>query len=190
MSIEIQKHFEFEPGWYSQVRIRALVLQYYFVLRSVLRTKPCLRACLTRCRYCRIFFLTHPCNAGRRDLGCPFGCSREHRKRHSNKRSVEYYRTEEGKLKKKIQNDKRGRAEAKADLGSETCGAARDLTADEHRFDAGMVRYLCMVTSLIEGRRVSRMEILAMLARAVRQRSMVHRRKIDYVLQYWHQRSP
>jgi hypothetical protein len=34
------------------------------------------------------------------------------------------------------------------------------------------------------------MEILAMLARAVRQRSMVHRRKIDYVLQYWHQRSP
>jgi len=166
------------------------VLQYYFVLRSVLRAKPYLRGCLTRCRHCRIFFLTHPCNAGRNDLGCPFGCSEEHRKRHSNKRSVEYYRTEEGKLKKKIQNGKRGKAEAKADLGAGARGAERNLTPDEHRFDAGMVRYLRMVTSLIEGRRVSLMEILAMLARAVRQHSMGRRRRIDYVLQYWHQRAP
>ena len=52
----------------------ALVLQYYLLLRSVLRTRPLLRRCLARCRHCRIFFLTHWCNAGRKDLGCPFSC--------------------------------------------------------------------------------------------------------------------
>ena len=190
MSIKIQEHFQFGPDWYRKPGVCALVLQYYFVLRSVLRAKPYLQGCLTHCRYCRIFFLTHPCNAGRKDLGCPFGCSKEHRKRHSNKRSVEYYRTDEGKLKKKIQNGKRGKAEAKAALGGGTRGVGRDLTADEYRFDVSMVSYLRMVTSLIEGRQVSRMEILAMLARAVRQHSMVRRRKIDYVVQYLNERAP
>ncbi len=93
---------------------------------------------------------------------------------------MEYYRTEEGKLKKKIQNGKR----RKADL------VERTLAPDESGFDAGMVSYLQMMTSLIEGRLVSRMEILAMLARAVRQHSMVGRRRIDYVLQYLNERAP
>jgi hypothetical protein len=53
-----------------------------------------------------------------------------------------------------------------------------------------MVRYLGMVTSLIEGRRVSLMEILAMLARAVRQHSIGRRRRIDYILQYLNERAP
>jgi hypothetical protein len=90
---------------------------------------------------------------------------------------VEYYRTEEGKLKKKIQNGKRRKAEAKAD-------------PDEHRFDVGMVNYLRMITSMIEGRQVSVLEILAMLARAVRQHSIVRRRRIDYILQYLNERAP
>ena len=42
-----------------------------------------------------------------------------------------------------------------------------------------------MVVSLIEGRWVSEEEIVEMLVRAVRQRSMYRRRKIDYVLSYW-----
>jgi hypothetical protein len=189
LSIKIQDHFQFGPGWYYQGEIRTLVLQYYFVLRSVLRTKPCLRRCLTRCRHCRIFFLTHPCNAGRSDLGCPFGCKDAHRKRRSARRSVEYYRTEEGKLKKKIQNGKRSLVEAKASF-SNSEGTGHPLVLDERRFDAHMVCYLRMVTSLIEGRRVSMVEILAMLARAVRQHSMVRRRRIDYVLQYWNQHAP
>ena len=42
------------------------------VLRSLLRQKAHLRPCLCRCRHCRIFFLTHPRNARRRDLACPF----------------------------------------------------------------------------------------------------------------------
>jgi hypothetical protein len=53
-----------------------------------------------------------------------------------------------------------------------------------------MVCYVRMVTSLIEGWRVSVLEILEMLARAVRQHSMVRGRKIDYVLQYLKNRAP
>jgi hypothetical protein len=52
-------------------------------------------------------------------------------------------------------------------------------------FDSGIVRYLQMVTSLIEGRRVRAAEILAMLVRAVRQHSMARRRRREYVLMCW-----
>ena len=74
-----QEHFEFRADWYRGGAVAALVLEYYVLLRSVLRAKPHLRACLTRCRHCRIFFLTHPRNAGRHDLRCPFGCRQAHR---------------------------------------------------------------------------------------------------------------
>ena len=158
------------------------MLQYYFVLRSVLRTKPNLRPCLTRCRHCRIFFLTHPRNARRSDLGCPFGCKDAHRKRRSTERSVEYYGSEVGKFKKKIQNCKRSKGGARPNVGNGRAETGQEVGLDGCRFDAGMVRYVQMVTSLIEGRRVSRDEILQMLARAVRQHSMARRRRIDYVL--------
>jgi hypothetical protein len=165
------------------------MLQYYFVLRSVLRAKPCLRRCLTRCRHCRIFFLTHPCNAGRRDLGCPFGCREAHRKRGSTKRSVEYYQTPEGKFKKKLQNDKRSRAEAKAVI-NECAQAGKNLVLQERKIGGRMLGYLRMVISLIEGRGMSAMEILEMLARVLRQHSLYRRRRIDYVLEYLNERAP
>lgn len=158
------------------------MLQYYFVLRSVLRVKPCLRPCLTRCRHCRIFFLTHPPNAGRSDLRCPFGCRDAHRKRSSTQRSVEYYRTEEGKFKKNIQNSKRDKEGTKPNCSNRLGAAVQEVAPGMCRFDAGMVCYVRMVTSLIEGRRVSRDEILQMLARAVRQHSMARKKRIDYVL--------
>lgn len=189
MTIKIQEHFQFGPDWYREDAIGSLVLEYYFVLKSVLRAKPCLRRCLTRCRHCRIFFLTHPSNAGRNDLGCPFGCKDEHRKRRSSERSVEYYRTSEGKFKKKMQNGKRGKVETEATSGQEG-QTRRELVLPERRFNAHTVAYLRMVLSLIEGRRLSVDEILAMLARAVRQHSMVGRRRIDYVLQYLNEHAP
>jgi hypothetical protein len=40
--IKIQEHFRFEPGWYGGGEVRDLMLQYYFVLRSVLKADPCL----------------------------------------------------------------------------------------------------------------------------------------------------
>jgi len=186
--IKIQKHFQFGPGWYRrQGEIRDLVLQYYFVLQSVLRAKPCLRQCLTRCRHCRIFFLTHPSNAGRRDLGCPFGCRDEHRRRHSRKRSTEYYRTAEGKFKKRMQNGKRGKVAATESLPGKGQAA---FEPRETIFNAHMVDYLRMAISLIEGRPVSTAEILEMLSRAMRQHSLVRGRRMDYVLRHLNKRAP
>ena len=158
--------------------------QYYVVLRSVVRDKPQLRRCLSRCRLCGIFFLTHPRNAGRRDLGCPFGCQAAHRKQGSTARSVEYYRSPVGKEKKRMQNGHRQdqrRADHPRRAAVDQCPRERE----EMRFDADTVRYVGMVVSLIEGRRVSQEEIVEMLVRAVRQHSMYRRRKIEYVLRYW-----
>jgi hypothetical protein len=184
--IKIQEYFQFRPCWYCGSEVRALVLQYYFVLRSVLRAKPCLRRCLTRCRHCRIFFLTHPRNAGRDDLGCPFGCKAAHSKRSSTNRSVEYYLTDEGKSKKRIQNSKRKNHAAKAELANKQKAAA----LNQRSVGADMVSYLQMVIGLIEGRRMGRSEILEMVARVVRQRSMERRRRIDYILHYLNERAP
>lgn len=83
------------------------VVLYYWVLRRLLRKRPELRRLLVGCRHCRIFFFTHPRNSRRDDLGCPFGCRREHCKRESAKRSAEFYRGKAGKLKKKLHNARR-----------------------------------------------------------------------------------
>lgn len=152
--------------------MRDLVLEYYWVLRSVLRSQPGLRRCLTRCRHCRIFFLTHPRNAGRHDLRCPFGCREVHRKRGSTGRSVSYYQTPDGRFKKQLQNGRRRQRQVQS----------ADRRPEETEFEPGMVAYLGMVVSLIEGRRVGREEILAMLTRAVRQHSMAQGPAMDYVV--------
>jgi len=144
---------------------------------------------VTRCRHCRIFFLTHPRNAGRRDLGCPFGCKEAYRKRRSTQRSVEYYGTEEGKTKKKIQNGKRRQGEARADQNRQLLSAPQ-LERDGVRLDAVMVGYVRMVTSLIEARRVSEDEIVEMLVRVMRQHSIARRRRMDYVLAYLKKNAP
>jgi hypothetical protein len=143
---------------------------------------------MTRCRDCRIFFLTHPRNAGRRDLRCPFGCRDAHRKQRSTERSIEYYNTEEGKTKKKIQNGKRGRSER--ELGEALGRNEPEPECDGIRWNAGIVDYVRMVTSLIEGRAVSRQEIVEMLGRSMRQHSIVHRRRMDYVLAFLKKNAP
>jgi hypothetical protein len=134
--------------------------------------------------------LTHPRNAGRSDLRCAFGCKDAHRKRSSLQRSEEYYGTKEGKFKKKMQNGKRAKSKAKLNSRNPPEDARQDPAPDGYRFDADMVCYVRMVTSLIEGRRVSMDEILEMLARAVRQRSMARSRRIDYVLRYLMKNAP
>jgi len=180
--VQIQTHFHFRPDWYHQGQACALVKQYYVVLRSVLRSRPHLRRCLRRCRHCRIFFLTHPRNAGRSDLRCPFGCREAHRKQRSTERSVAYYATAEGKVKKQIQNGKRVPRVVRAEPNPPVAGALE--------FPAGMVVYMAMVASLIEGRRVREAEIFQMLVRAMRQHSMARRRRMDYVVAQLHKHSP
>lgn len=53
-----------------------------------------------------------------------------------------------------------------------------------------MLKYLCMVTSLIEGRRISMEELLQMLARSMRQRSMSRTNRTDYILNYLNNHPP
>ena len=175
MILKIQEEFQSGRDWYRRSGARALVGPYYVLLRSVLRSHPHLRSCLCRCRECQIFFLTHPRNTGRTDLRCPFGCREMHRRQNSTQRSVAYYQTPEGQEKKKLQNGKRGRGASPGRQSVEGQGM---------HFDADIVRYLTMVVSRIEKRRVSEGEIRKMLARAVRQHRMARRRRIDYVLHY------
>ena len=169
----------------------ALVLQYYVLLRSVLRAKPRLRRCLARCRHCRIFFLTHPRNAGRKDLGCPFGCRSAQRKQQSTRRSVAYYRDPVGKQKKRALNAKRSRSKGDGDRPGPW---PPRVPLPENRDCAGwpprMLEYVRMVVSLIEARAVSRTEILQMLQRVWRQRTMVRRRKIDHAVSWLHENPP
>jgi hypothetical protein len=163
--------------------VAALVLEYYLLLRSVLRSKPQLREYLTRCRHCRIFFLAHPCNAGRQDLGCPFGCQEAHRKEQSTRRSTDYYRDSKGKKKKSALNNTRRRCPARTEEPPKTAtdtGAESQVASNG--WNAPIVEHVRMVASLIEERWVSREEVLSMLEKKMRQHSLGRRGKIDYML--------
>jgi hypothetical protein len=188
---QIQELFQFCPDWYRRSEVvRARVGQYYVVLRSVVRQKPQLRRCLSRCRHCGIFFLTHPRNAGRQDLGCPFGCQAAHRKQSSTARSVAYYRDAVGKEKKRMHNDRRRRDPERADPSRRVAVGPGEGERPHMLFQASPVLgYIGMVVSLIEGRRVSQDEIVEMLARAVRQHSIFRRRRMEYLLSYWKKRA-
>lgn len=61
---------------------------------------------------------------------------------------------------------------------------------EEFEFDPAVVKYVRMVTSLIEGRDVSQAEIAEMLVRCMRQRSMGRERRIDYVLRHLTEHPP
>jgi hypothetical protein len=155
---KIEACFEYRRGWYRSGAVAGLVLEYYALLRCVVRSKPEVRRCLAPCRDCGIYFVADPRNAGRHDLRCPFGCQQAHRRRESTQRSVAYYQDETGKMKKRIQNGRRG------------AQAAKPAPATGEGPSETLVEHLRVVTSRIEGRRVSREEILELL---LRQRSMV-----------------
>jgi hypothetical protein len=61
---------------------------------------------------------------------------------------------------------------------------------EEIRIGAAIVGDVGMVTSLVEGRRVSEEEIVEMVVRALRQHSIVRRRRMDYVLAYLKKNAP
>lgn len=186
-----------------------LVKEYYFVLRGVLRAHPHLRPCLTRCRHGRIFFLTHPRNAGRKDLGCPFGCRQAHRKRESTKRSVAYYRGEVGRACRRIQNGNRQFTgmphapeppseppppvpppEAARAPQPEPPSRSGNSDVGQGPWPTPRLRYLRMVISLMEERAVSLEEIREMLARVLRQRSIGRRRPIEHIIERWNEHPP
>jgi hypothetical protein len=157
--------------------VRGFVAHYYWIVRSVVKEKPHLRKCLTRCRHCQILFFTHPRNAGRTDLGCPFGCRQAHRRKSSTYRSTEYYRSNEGKQKKKELNKGRSQQSRLAQSRLEEKGNDDD---GRSKFDAATVSHIQVVTSLIEGRFVGLTEIFVMLDIILRQHSIVIGGKLFY----------
>jgi len=175
--------------------VRELVLHYYWILRLILCTNPHIRKYLTRCKHCGIFFLTHPRNAGRRDLRCPFGCRQYHRRESAKQRSAQYYHSEKGKERKKALNEQRYRL---------TVSGGEELTDEkfleqkveviqneiEVVHDKGLLSYIQMIIGLIEGRYVSMDEVLKMLQKISRQRSIDRRRRFVYAFTYSSQRPP
>jgi len=166
------------------------VLAYYLVLRTAMRSRRDLRRCLTRCRHCRIFFVAHPRNGGRADLGCPFGCREAYRKKRSAERSVAYYRTAAGKEKKAQLNSRRREGSG----GDRRVVAQRPATpaaeSDVIEFDAAIVAHVRVVVSLVERREVSREEIVAMLERTVRQRRIGRQGRRAYILRWLAEHPP
>jgi hypothetical protein len=53
-----------------------------------------------------------------------------------------------------------------------------------------MVEYVRMVISLIEARRVSRRQVLTMLAKVLRQHTMARRRRIDQAVLWLNEHPP
>ena len=185
-AIQIQEHFRFETDWYRTGVVAGLVLQYYALLRSVLRTRAELRPCLRRCRHCRIFFVAAACNAGRKG-GCPFGCAVEHRRREWRRTSAEYYQDPRGKRKKSEHNQRQRDRRRSAPTPEKL---AERLPEQKEEIPSTLVGYVQRVVSAIERRRVSREEILAMLAKEKRQHSVVRQRRIDQIMQSLHERPP
>lgn len=150
-----------------------MVAEYYWTIRSILKQHPHLKKYLTRCRHCGILFFTHPRNARRKDLGCPFGCREAHRRHNAKRRSVEYYQSPEGKEKKKRLNAARSRQNRLSEPSPEE-------KEDGYTLDGAMVGHIQLVCSLIEGRWVALAEIYAMLERILRQHSIDCCAKLPY----------
>jgi len=153
------------------------VLEYYAVLRSALRGAPCMRRCLKRCVHCRIFFLTHPRNASRRDLRCPFGCREVHRKQQSAKRSAAYYADERGRGKKARQNRKRYLKTALSQKQKQ-----EDEPAASPPAVPPILKHVRMVVGLIAGRSVSWGQIERLAERNWRQHRIGRWKEVVYVL--------
>jgi hypothetical protein len=84
-------------------------------------------------------------------------------------------------VKKKAHNGRR-RGCSPGPGGGGAASPANEPRPEENQPEAAVVSYVRMVVSLIEGWRVGTAAIRQMLARAVRQRSMARRRRIDYVV--------
>jgi hypothetical protein len=93
-------------------------------------------------------------------------------------------------MKKKLQNGKRRKQEPTPEPGKEPEPGGQATEAEEPKLDAAIVDYVRMVTSQLEGRKVSREEIVEMLKRTMRQHSIGREKRIDYILRSLKERPP
>jgi hypothetical protein len=127
-------------------------------------------------------FFTHPRNAGRKDLGCPFGCRDAHRRQSAIRRSTEYYQTKEGKEKKRQLNAARSEQ-------NRLSGPIADDDDGVSEIDGATVGHIQLVTSLIEDRWIGLAEIFTMLDKILRQHSIDSAVKLPYAA-LCHQNKP
>ena len=181
--------------------------QYQAALDSVLEDNSELRDCAVHCIHCGIRFLTHPRNAGRVNLRCPFGCRKHHRRERANQRSVDHYRKAAAKKKKKLLNARRshGSLSARSQPSCDSQGNEREVNSPnkqlpdelsvkvELRFgdvvldesslvNSRMLSYTRMIANLIEGISLSQDAFIGLLRQAMRQHSIANRKRIDYLL--------
>ena len=133
----------------------------------------------------------------RQDLGCPFGCSKAHARRQSNARSAAYYATKEGRRKKRDLNQRRPAACRGQALGRPAQPAPppdppkNPPAQPAHApWPEPIVEQVQMVVSWIEGRPLSRAEILQLLTHVLRQPGMGRRRRIDHTVAWLHEHPP
>ncbi len=208
--IAVEKFFSFRADWHQDHRANPLIRQYQTALDAVVESDSELLGCVTHCRHCGIRFLAHPRNAGRPNLGCPFGCRRHHRRQRASERSAAHYRTAAGKRKKKRLNGRRGACPAVCEPRPEPSQPPTapppqppdELSVPvELRFDgvildessllqSPMLRYVRMIVSLIEGFQLSCQELVTLLRRAMRQHSLAFLSRRDYVRRFLHQHPP
>lgn len=182
-----------------------------------MRERPDLAKCAVACCQCGIRFFTHPRNARRADLRCPFGCRQHHRRQLANARSRKYSRTARGARNKKLLNGRRGQVVRGRELPAAQCAApradspqeaeavvpARDaagkevtLPLDGYVLEERTLKrtctlsYLAMLVSVIEGVPIRRQDLLALLLRTMRQRSMGRIARREYVLRYLYEHPP
>ena len=177
-----------------------------------MQSHPRLQGCIAYCAHCEIRFLTHPRNAGRQDLRCPFGCRQHRRRRRSSQRSAAYYQTAVGRRKKKRLNARRQGSQVppiappQSNLDphgaspSEPTNDALPLTIelrlpgvvlDESSLARSpMLPYVRMIVGLIEGVEFTCGEVAHLLRQAMRQHSFGARRRIDYILDFLDRHPP
>ena len=157
--------------------MRSIVARYYWAIRFVIKQQPELKRCLTRCRHCQILFFTHPRNAGRNDLGCPFGCREARRKQKSTERSVAYYRSKDGKSKKVELNQQRNQIK---DIPASTTDRS---VGSEVEGDRPILSHIQVVIGLIKGHWVALENIKALVAKILRQQSIDLKKNLFYPCQ-------
>lgn len=182
-----------------------------------MQSHPELQGYVVYCRDCGIRFLTHPRNAGRRDLRCPFGCRQHHRRQCSCRRTVAYYQTAAGKAKKKRLNARRqvnhappaaqpqpdgdlqgtppdppaGAPPVREPLPGMTEPWLEGMVLDESSLATSpMLPYVRMVVSLIEGVEFTCRELVHLLRQRMRQHRIGARRGVAYLRGCLDQRPP
>jgi hypothetical protein len=210
--VAIQERFSFCEDWHQEARARPLLQEYQLTLDSLLQSQLKLQPCAVCCRDCGIRFLTHPRNAGRVNLRCPFGCRQHHRRQASHRRSWAYYQTVAGRRKKKHLNAARqhgGRsAVCPPQPVADTVSVASGEPAQEERPEqvelrgegvvletrrletSPMLPYLRMVVRLIEGFWLPGQELVRWLREAMRQHRIATGESTLYVLRFRSQHPP